>query len=97
MPNDAAHNPMPTSPPGADLAQLDVWQREVLTPWVLAQQRRQGHRSYNERDTPTDRKRAEGRAEHLTSFANQMAALDRASLIARLDEVDAMDLLNEAD
>jgi hypothetical protein len=82
--------PMPTPPRGATLEELDVWQREVLTPWVIEQRNREANWANNGRETGRDRQRNE----RLDDFARQVENIDRVKLIASLKEVDVAELLD---
>jgi hypothetical protein len=79
---------MPTPPKGLIVERQLAWAHEVLAPWVSAERRRQGQRAHNGRDESRDRRRAEREA----WFVEQVASIDRATLIARLDEVDPAEL-----
>jgi hypothetical protein len=84
---------MPTPPDGLTVEELAVWQAEHWTPWVEAARRRQGQRASNGRQTGRDRQRVE-RQER---FIDQVAGIDRRTLIASLDEVDPAELLEACD
>jgi hypothetical protein len=88
---------MPSTPKGRTVEQLDAWQREVLAPWVDAERRRVAQRVHNGRRTGREFRRIEQRAELRAWFAERVSTIDRATLLANLDEVDPAEMLDSAD
>jgi hypothetical protein len=80
---------MPTAPEGLTVEEQMAWQERELRPWWEAQQRRESARVHDGRVTGRDRQRAERQQ----WFAEQVAAIDRRTLIASLYEVDPAELL----
>jgi hypothetical protein len=80
---------MPRAPRGLDVEATWAWADRVLAPFVAAERRRQAQRAKNGRSTGRDRQRVERERR----FIEQATAIDRRTLIASLDEVDAVTLL----
>jgi hypothetical protein len=95
-------DPMPTPQEGLTVEEQMAWAAKELAPWVLKQRRAEHRQRHNERKTEhaddggkitPEQARAE-RQERITQrLTQQVTAMDRATLIALLDEVDPTELL----